>query len=236
MDSLSPAALQVIKAYYYGLITFQDAQIGRVMEALAAAGVADSTIIIYTADHGDMMGDFGMFFKGNFLRGSVDVPMIVQGPDVPAGGRRQQLVGLQDVLPTLTAMAGCPLDRDVHGLDLTAACADDDAPTRDLYFSHYCEPPHQVAMVTDGRMKYCYAQWGPTEELYDLAEDPRELVNLASQPGSDSLLAEWRAKLISEARKWGDAKLLDGDGLATSPLDRSAFEDLPIRGMGWRWY
>ncbi len=236
MDLLSPAALQVIKSHYYGLITFQDAQIGRIMEALEAAGAADDTIVIYTADHGDMMGDFGMFFKGNFLRGSVDVPMVIKGPAVPAGGRREQLVGLQDVLPTLTAMTGCPLDQAVHGLDLTAACQDPDAPTRELYFSHYANSPHQVAMVTDGRMKYCYAEWGATEELYDHQDDPQELVNLAARPDAEGLLAGWREKLIAEARRWGDTDLLDGDGLAASPLDRSAFADLPVRGMGWRWY
>jgi arylsulfatase A-like enzyme len=236
MDSLSPAALQVIKSYYYGLITFQDAQVGRVMEALEAAGAASNTIVIYTADHGDMMGDFGVFFKGNFLRGSVEVPMIVKGPGIPAGGRRRQLVGLQDVLPTLAAIAGCPLDQEVHGLDLTPACRDPGAAGRELYFSHFANPPHQVAMVTDGRWKYCYAQWGPTEELYDLADDPQELVNLAPRPEAEGLLAPWRAKLIAEARRLGDVELLDGDGLATSPLDRSAFKDLPVRGMGWRWY
>ena len=91
-------------------------------------------------------------------------------------------------------------------------------------------------MVTDGRMKYNYAEWGAVEELYNLADDPQELVNLAAQDGSESLLAEWRGKLIAEARKWDDQNLLDGDGLAESPLDRSTFEDLPIGGMGWRWY
>ena len=91
-------------------------------------------------------------------------------------------------------------------------------------------------MVTDGRMKYCYAQWGPTEELYDLEADPQELVNLATRPDAEGLLAIWREKLIAEARRLGDTKLLHGDGLASSPLDRSGFKDLPVRGMGWRWY
>jgi len=236
MTTLSPAARQVIKAYYYGLISFQDAQVGRVLKALDGAGVAENTIVIYLADHGDLMGDFGTYFKCNFLSGSVRVPMIVKGPGIPRGARRRQLVGLQDVLPTLATLCGCPLPKPVHGIDLSGALADDAAEVREVFYSQCQDAPRQLAMVCDGRWKYCYAQEGPTEELYDLSEDPAELNNLASGPGAENLLKPWRERLIDHARRLGDTNLLDGDGLARSPLDRSGFAELPIRGMGWRWY
>ena len=236
MDTLSPAARQVIKAYYYALITHQDAQLGRVMEALEAAGVAEQTIVMFMADHGDLMGDFGTFFKSNFLDGSVRVPLLVKAPGLAGGQRRRQLTGLQDVLPTLAAMTDCPLGADVHGLDLSECLGEEGAALREVYYGQCMDDPRQSAMLCDGRWKYCYAQAGPTEELYDLAEDPRELVNLATRDDAERLLRPWREQLIAEARRLGDAALLDGEELATSPLDREAISKLPVSGMGWRWF
>jgi len=238
-DTLSGEARRVIKAYYYGLISFQDAQVGRVLAALSDAGLAEDTIVVYTADHGDMMGDFGTYFKCCHHAGSARVPILFRAPQMPAGARRRPLAGLQDVLPTLAALTGCPLGCDVDGLDLTAAMLDPDAPGRDVFYAHSIDAPRQTAMVTDGRWKYCYAQWGAVEELYDLAEDPRELVNLAAAGRRESLTGPWRDRLIAEAKRLGDTDLLDDaspTGLAASPLDRSAFKDLPVGGMGWRWY
>ncbi len=236
MDTLSPAARQVIKAYYYAVISHQDAQVGRVMAALAAAGAAEDTIIMFMADHGDLMGDFGVYFKSNFLEGAVRVPLLVKAPGRPGGQRRSQLVGLQDVLPTLAALTDCPLGREVHGIDLTNALSDADADVREFYYSQCMDDPRQAAMICDGRWKYCYAQQGPTEELYDLAEDPHELVNLAARGDAEKLLEPWRERLMAEARRLGDTALLDGKKLKTAPLDRAAIGKLPISGMGWRWF
>jgi hypothetical protein len=155
-------------------------------------------------------------------------------PSRPA--RRSQLVGLQDILPTLAGLTGCALPQSVDGLDLSTALRDASPPTRELYYSQCGNDPEQSAMVTDGRWKYCYAEWGGVEELYDLAADPTELVNLVSRPGNADLVAAWRARLIEQARHWGDTGLLSGDGLAASPLDRAAISRLPISGMGWRWF
>ncbi|MFW6162065.1 MAG: sulfatase [Planctomycetota bacterium] len=235
-DSLSPAARRVIKMYYYALVTHQDAQVGRVMQALRDSGEADNTLVVYMADHGDLMGDFGTYFKCTFLEGSVRVPILFAGAGVPQGERRPQLVGLQDILPTLATAAGCPLGARVHGLDLSAALADAAAPVRDVFYSQCIDAPRQSAMVCDGRWKYCWAQEGPTEELYDLAEDPQELTNLATGPDGEALCRPWRERLMAEARKVGDTAILDGDGLVSAPLDREAIETLPVKGMGWRWF
>jgi choline-sulfatase len=233
---LSPEARRVIKAYYYGLVTFHDAQVGRVMQALGELRQADDTIVVYTSDHGDLLGDFGVYFKSNFLRGSVDVPLIFRAPGVAAGQRSTHLVGLQDILPTLASLTGCPLKEQVHGLDLSDALHGRSAELRDAFYSQCNDAPRQSAMLTDGRWKYCYCQEGPTEELYDLDVDPDELVNLAARPGADELLAPWRRRLAEYARRVGDTSILEGDALATAPLDREAIAALPVGGMGWRWY
>ena len=237
LTSLSPAARRVIKAYYYGLVSHQDAQVGRVLDTLAQAGVADETIVIYAADHGEMLGDLGTYFKCSFQEGSVRVPILWRGPGVPKGARRKQLVGLHDILPTLAALTGCDLPRDVHGLDLTGALDDANAPLRDLYYSQCLDDPHQSAMLCDGRWKYIWSQEGALEELYDLEEDPTELVNLATRPNAKRQLAPRRERLIVEAKRLGDDGLFAADGkLATSPLDRESFRKLHPTAMGWRWF
>ncbi|MFP4105230.1 MAG: sulfatase [Phycisphaerae bacterium] len=235
-DSLSPEARRVIKAYYYALTTFHDAQIGRVLSKLEELGLAEDTIVIYTADHGDLMGDFGSWFKQYFLEGSAHIPLIVRTPDGPEGQRRTQLAGLQDILPTLADLTGCPLDQEVHGTSLRP-CICDDWPTRELFYGQCNDAPRQAAMVTDGTIKYCWAQENGTEELYNLAEDPQELVNLASRAENETLLAEWRGKLIEQAKRFEDNGLFDDDGqLVRTKVDLDELRKLPVGGMGWRWY
>ena len=130
LDSLSPQARRVAKAYYYALISFQDEQIGRIISTLKETGQADNTVIVYTADHGDLMGDFGMFFKCSFQKGALNVPVIFAGSGIPEGQRRSHLAGLQDILPTLAKLTGCSLDQEVHGIDLNPAMADAEAEGR----------------------------------------------------------------------------------------------------------
>ena len=236
VDSLSPAAMKTIKAYYYGLVTHQDAQVGRVLATLKNLGLDEQTIIIYTADHGELLGDFGTYFKKSFLKGSVSVPFIMKTPDGPAGQRREQLIGLQDILPSLANMTNCPLGQDVQGLDITEVFADAHAKGRDIYYSQTMDAPRQSAMITDGHWKYCYAQEGAIEELYNLDDDPDELINLAQDAQAEALVTSWRHRLIQEARRFGDTNILVGDGLATSPIDRSALDHLTLGVMGWQWF
>ena len=239
LDSLSPQARRVARAYYYGLISFQDAQVGRIMQALEEIGEVENTIIVYTADHGDLMGDFGTFFKCSFQQGSLNVPIIFAGAGVPKEQRRTQLVGLQDILPTAAELTECCLDQKVHGLDLTDVMNDSGAEGRDIYYAQCLDAPQQMAMVTDGSLKYCYCQQGPTEELYDLVNDPHELVNLATDKDHHADLLKWREVLINQARRLGDNDILDPscrNGLVGSSLNREDFKKLPITGMGWRWY
>jgi arylsulfatase A-like enzyme len=236
MDTLSPEALQVIRSYYYGCITFLDEQIGRVMKDLEDRGLLDNTIVLFTADHGDLLGDFGTFFKMNHLNGSVRIPFMMAGPGVTAGARSQALVGLQDLLPTLASAAGADIGQPVHGLDLSAHLADTSTPVRDIIYSQTGDDPIQSAMVCDGKWKYSYCQHGGIEELYDQVNDPGELVNHGGDPAQAERRAHYRAELRACAEAVGDTGILTPDGFAVSPLDREAMRERPIRGMGWRYY
>jgi arylsulfatase A-like enzyme len=236
LDTLSPAAIQVIRSYYYGNITFLDKQIGRVVNRLEETGLIDDTIILFTADHGDLMGDFGTFFKGNHLNGSVRIPFMMCGPGIAGGQTSEALVGLQDILPTLAALVGAPLDQDVQGLDLCPHLADAETPVRDVYYAQTMDPPGQSCMVADAAWKYVYSQRNGVEELYDQVNDPGELMNVAPDPGHAERLNHYRRLLRRQAEALGDTAVLDGDGFARSECDLDAIRKQPVSGMGWRFF
>jgi len=234
--TLSPEAWQVIRTYYYGCITFLDAMIGQVLDHLNEMGKLKETLVLFTADHGDLLGDFGGCFKANHLNGSVRIPLIIAGPDAAQGVASHALVGLQDILPTLASAAGTTPGQPVHGMDLTPHLTDPTTPVREVFYSQTLESPWQSAMVTDGTWKYIYSEANATEELYDQEHDPGERVNRIHDPSQADRVAHMRAQLCACAKELGDTRILDGDGFASTPVDREEIRTQPVSGMGWRWY
>jgi arylsulfatase len=235
-DSLSPQAVQVIRSYYYGSISFLDEQIGRVLGEVERQGLLDDTLVLFTADHGDLMGDFGAFFKGNHLNGSVRIPFLAAGPGVAQGAVCEALVGLQDLLPTCAAAAGASIGQPVQGIDLSGVLAAGQGAPRQVFYAQTGDRPRQSCMVFDGAWKYIYTEWGAIEELYDQRNDPAELRNLAGDPASADRLQDGRRQLRACAEALGDTAILAGDGFAACPLDRDEISRRPIDGMGWRWH
>lgn len=236
MEYMSPEAFQNARAHYYGLITYQDLMIGRLLKFLDETGLRDDTIIIYTADHGDMLGDFGTCFKGNFMEGSVHVPFIVSAPgQVPAGKTSKELVGLQDILPTLKALTGVEMKHKMDGLDLSGAL-NGKGGVRDITFSQYLDDPMQKYMAFDGRWKYIYSQSNAVEELYDLENDPHELRNLISAGAEGGQAERLRNEVIRFCAENGDHAMLDGTRLKRSEFDVKARCHFLPGTMGWRWY
>jgi len=220
-DTVSDAAKQVILAHYYGLISFQDKQVGRMLEFLESAGLRDNTIVIFTSDHGDMMGDFGLYFKTLMYRGSINVPFIVSYPDgLPGGVVSDELVGLQDILPTLLGFAGeTGLQKDMDGLDL-APIIRGEAPGRESYVAYFCtdeNPGGRRAMIADKRYKYIYNVCGGVEELYDIGDDAQELCNLAGMTEYAAKIDEMRSRLYEWCVDNDHRQMLDGDRFACLP-------------------
>ncbi|MBU0610963.1 MAG: sulfatase-like hydrolase/transferase [Armatimonadetes bacterium] len=226
-DRLSPEGVQYSRAHYFGMVTFQDEQIGRIIACLEQAGQLDNTVIVYTADHGDLLGDFGCFFKCNMFHGSVGIPLIMAGPGIATMGQSDALVGLQDILPTLAGLTGCALPREVDGIDVTSA-------TRGLYVSQSLGAPHQRYMMRNKQYKFVYHELGGVEELYDEAEDPHELRNLAYE--DRALALAFRSALMHWCRENGDEEIFDGDGLKVSDEALAEVKEFEGRRMGWRWY
>lgn len=237
IPSLSPMAIQVMRSYYYGSIAFLDTMIGKVLNHLDKLGLKDETLIVFTADHGEMLGDFGTVCKSNHLNGSVRVPFLACGPGVEPGQRADDLVGLQDLLPTFAEAAGVGDIPDVHGQSLFPRFGGGPGPVRELYYAQVGDSPKQSSMVTDGRTKYIYSEANATEELYDLIDDPCELRNLAGDPAQSERLKEWRGNLCTEAKRYHDQQLFEGGDLKRSEWDREQVRQARVGGaLGWRWY
>jgi arylsulfatase A-like enzyme len=219
-DLLSPQAMKVIKAYYYGLITHQDKQIGKLLDFLEQNGLREDTIVVYTADHGEMLGDFGLYFKTNFYNGSVRVPLMISYPRrIAAGQVTDALAGLQDLLPTMLSLAGAPLEQKVDGIDLTPVLTGNSGGqaqgVRDYYVAQTGDDPGQMYMVASKEWKYIYTQLGGVEELYAQTGDLTELRNVATDqdPNIQQVKKDMRKFLIRWCEDNGDLGMLDGGDL-----------------------
>ena len=171
---------------YYGMISYLDDRLAGLREAVASSGLGDETLWILTSDHGEMLGEHGLWYKMHFFEHAVRVPLVLAGPGIPPG-RVSENVSLLDLLPTLLDLAtdGAPPDpaAPVDGRTLVPLLAGDDPgaprPVLAEYLAEGSVAP--MLMVRDGRYKYTAAP-GDAPMLFDLAADPHELDNLAGRP------------------------------------------------------
>jgi choline-sulfatase len=190
---------------YYANISYIDDKIGRLLSTLEACGMAGDTIVVFTSDHGEMLGERGMWYKQTFFEDSARVPLIVHLPGRRDCARVPQPVSLVDLLPTLMAWAGADAQRwpePMDGVSLlpllggAAAGGFEDRPVISEYTDMGVIAP--CRMVRQGRHKYIHTHGHPPQ-LFDLAVDPWELTNLAGQPAlaavetrlRDAVLAAW---------------------------------------------
>jgi choline-sulfatase len=184
-------------ASYYGLCSFLDDNIGRIVAALRDGGLADDTTVIYTSDHGDNLGARGLWGKSTLYQESVGVPMIVAGPGVQPRVCTTA-VDLVDLFPTILEAAGIDPTPEMgarpgHSLFKIAELPDD--PER-VAFSEYHAAGSNTAgfMVRKGRWKFhYYVRFRP--ELFDLEADPEELVDLAQDPAYSDVVRDMEAEL-----------------------------------------
>ncbi|HEY63962.1 MAG TPA: sulfatase-like hydrolase/transferase [Caldilineae bacterium] len=178
-------------AAYYAQIELIDDQVGRMLDALEASGQRENTIVIFTSDHGEMLGDHGLLFKGcRFYEGAVHVPLIISWPGhFQEGLRSEALVELVDIVPTLLEVVGLPVPGDMHGRSLLPILTGQVHPHhhRDFVLSEYHDAlarPYASHgnMIFDGRYKLCIYHGREIGELYDLQEDPHEFHNLWYEP------------------------------------------------------
>lgn len=214
---MSESQLKDAKRAYYACITQIDYQLGLLFARLRELGLLRNTWIVFTADHGEMLGDHHMGAKTVFLEGSAHIPLLIRPPADPwdkkplAGTRVDTLAQLADLLPTILRMVGEPLPTDVDGIDLLDPAA---RAQERVYFGSCAK---QQYAVMRGRVKYCFAAAGGCELLFDLASDPQEQRNLAGCPEHATTLRELRGELQRHLARH-EPQRVDGDGtLRTDP-------------------
>lgn len=203
VDLDSPENLRALRRAYYGLVTYVDRKLGELLAALEQTGERRQTIIVFTSDHGDMLGEKRMVQKRCFYEWSARVPLVVSFPDGRAAGRRvPQPVSLMDLMPSLLDWAGVPeaarLPMDAHPLPGLGANAPTAEPARPAFSEYHVEKVLAPCfMVRRGDLKYIYIH-GHGRQLFDLAEDPGEWHNLAGRPEWRAAEAELHALVLSQ--------------------------------------
>lgn len=204
-DRFSPDLIREIRRAYYALITQIDYNLGLLLSRLRELGLLENTLILFTSDHGEMLGDHHMGAKTTFLEGSAHVPLILRPPSGPGHERYQNLRGnwsgalacLADIAPTCLAAAGLPPAEEMTGLDLIDLAAG--RRHRSRIFGN-CGP---FSAVIEDRWKYIFSEDGGAELLFDLVADPGERTNLATDPHTADELLRLRALLADELSRTG---------------------------------
>ncbi len=185
-------------AAYYGMVTCADELLGRILGELERQGLAEDTLVVFTSDHGESLGEHGLFFKKCSYEGSAGVPLVLRGPGVPAGARVDAPVSLVDLPPTLLRAAGLTPGPGLPGMDLRAVAAGA-PPPRDFAFAEYHGyfMRHDWFMTVHDGMKYTWYSDGERPTLFDLERDPHELRDVAADPAYTDRLRACRERLLA---------------------------------------
>ena len=187
-ESMSPTDHRWLRAAYWAMCDLIDRQVGRILAALEASGQAEHTVVLFMSDHGELLGDHGIYLKGPFFYDpAVHVPLIVSWPGHIPPARHPALAELVDLAPTLLEAAGVPPHPGMQGRslwrDLTAGVLQ--PPRPDVYSEYYnaAEPDGFATMLRTETHKIVNHHGTGTGELYDLRQDPAETVNHWNDPG-----------------------------------------------------
>lgn len=237
----SPADVKRALAGYFGLVSYVDENIGKVLAALEAAGLAGNTRVMYTSDHGDNLGARGLWGKSTMYEEIAGVPLILAGPGIPAGKRVATPVSHVDCYPTIVETAGVPFAsvKDTHPGVSLLDIADGKIPARNVLSEYHGMGTTTGAFaIRNGRWKYVhYAKYAP--QLFDLDADPDETADLAADPNHVGVLAECRAKLyaicdpeeVDRRAKLRQAELLAAHGGREAVIARGDLGFTPAPGF-----
>ncbi len=187
-DRISPQVLKRARRHYYGQVTHIDYQLGRLFGELQSRGLYENTVIVITSDHGEHLGDHGLFAKSTFLESSARVPIILRLPS-EHGLYNQRILTpalTADIAPTLLELAGLQPDEAMDGISLLRL------PEDRVIFGE----TQGSVFATDGGLKYIYYFAGGVEQLFDVGSDPDDRHNLVGKPEHAAAQAALKARLI----------------------------------------
>jgi arylsulfatase len=212
---LTQAQIDSARRAFYALCTHIDHQLRVVIGTLREEALLDDTIIMFTADHGDGLGNHGMWAKRLYYEHAANIPMLLVGATGGNGAQRvghhrmdDRLVGLQDVMPTLLDLCGIPIPPTVEGMSMVGE------RRRDWLYGEIGEDASATRMVHDGRYKLIYYPVGNHRQLFDLQEDPQEMTDLAGSAAHAAVLERLTGVLIDQLyggdERWARDGRLEG--------------------------
>lgn len=188
--------MKAAKRAFYALCTQIDYQIRYLIGTLRLEGLLDDTIIMFTSDHGDMLGNHDMAAKRIFYESSANIPMILMAnkgnPKAPEGIVDDRLVGFADVMPTLLDLCDIPIPETVDGISMVGS------EKRDYLYGECGEDDHATRMIRTEQHKLIYYPTGNHFQLFDLINDPHEMVDLAGDAEHAETLQELKELLLPE--------------------------------------
>jgi len=233
----SPEDVKKALSGYFGLVSYLDENIGKVLGALRDSGLADDTVVMYTSDHGDNLGSRGLWGKSTMYEEIAGVPFLLAGPGIPAGRVVDTPISHVDAFPTLMEIAGENMPSGFPGFSLVGI-SEGFKPDRHVMSEYHGMGSSTGAFaIRVGKWKYVhYAKYGP--QLFDLEKDPDETRDLAGDPAHAKVLEECRSALYAicdpqevdrRARK-RQAELLALNGGREAVIKRGDFGFTPAPG------
>ncbi len=198
---LDRQTMRYARAAYYGMINYVDDQIGRLINALKRNKLFNNTFILFTSDHGEMLGDHHIFRKTFAYEASARVPFLAWAPPsmgCPPEQATRSPVGLQDIMPTLLEVAGAPVPETVTGRSLLPVIRGETDRVREVLHGEHSgcyRDEDGMHFLTDGRWKYIWYSQTGQEQFFDLEEDPNEMRDLARKTDAGAALEPWRQRL-----------------------------------------
>jgi choline-sulfatase len=188
---------------HYAAVSYVDDKLGQLLEALETVGLRDETVVIFTADHGEMLGERGQWYKMSFFEDSARIPLIVSAPQKFGPRRVGANVSLLDIVPTLAELAGVTVPTGAGKLDgssLMPLLSGDRASGNETVVGEYLAEGAlaPVVMIRRGSSKFVSSPGDP-DQLFDLVADPDELTNLANSPKHAEAVAAFQAEV---AQRW----------------------------------
>lgn len=230
----TPADIRRMRQAYFAMITEFDEYVGRILDTLASTGLAANTVVLYFSDHGDMIGEHGMYAKCSLREASARIPLLVSAPGrFPQGARVDTPVSLVDLYPTLLDLAGyrLPPILDLDGHSLLPLL--DNRPAAFAGQGVFCEFEgegwnHPRCFLREGDWKFVYNHT-VAHELYDLRNDPEELQNLADVPAHAATARRLRDRILS----FWNPEAIEREVLRTQARQKIACCRNVCKDLGW---
>lgn len=214
---ITPEDIRRSRRAYFANISYLDDKIGEILGVLESTGMHDDTIVVFCSDHGDMLGERGLWFKMSLFEGSARVPLMIAGKDI-AAGRQDAPSSNLDILPTVADLAGIDLSAIMPWTDGTSLLPFTKGEQRSVpvHIEYAAEGSYApLVAIREGRHKFVHCAIDPPQ-LFDLESDPGELTNLADDPSNAELVDAFMAKVRarwdmaafdaavreSQARRW----------------------------------